>query len=220
MLPFPGRVPETGPGVVLSHTTRYRGSGPECATVGHVATDEHPDQRDEDRRDRFEDLAREVMEPLRRFLARRTDPATADDVLADSLLVCWRRLDDVPENALPWTYGVARHCLANAERAQRRQQRLAAKIAVVDRPVTSTYDAGERDGQLEAAMATLRPQDAELLRLWAWEQLTPTEIATVLEITSNAASIRLHRARERLRVALRKVDAGSGHEQSREGRKP
>ncbi len=163
------------------------------------------------------------MEPLRRFLARRTDPATADDVLADSLLVCWRRLDDVPENALPWTYGVARHCLANAERAQRRQQRLAAKISVVDRPATAdatTYDAGERDGHVESAMATLRSEDAELLRLWAWEQLTPTEIATVLEITSNAASIRLHRARERLRIALRKVDAGSGHEQSREGRKP
>ena len=189
-----------------------------------MATHEHTDQRDEDRRDRFEVMAREVMEPLRRFLARRTDPATADDVLADALLVCWRRLDDVPDNALPWTYGVARHCLANAERAQRRQERLAAKIAVVDPPAAATndattYDAGE-DGQLESAMAALRREDAELLRLWAWEQLTPSEIATVLEITSNAASIRLHRARERLRVALRKVDAGSGHEQSREGRKP
>ena len=75
------------------------------------------------RRERFEALAPGLIEPLRRFLARRTDPATADDVLADTLLVCWRRLDDVPDEALPWAYGVARNCLANAERSGRRQER-------------------------------------------------------------------------------------------------
>ena len=57
------------------------------------------------RRARFESVAALVVEPVRRFLARRTDPDTADDVLADTLLVVWRRLDDVPEGdqALPWT---------------------------------------------------------------------------------------------------------------------
>ena len=76
---------------------------------GEVATD-----RSADARARFEELAGAVVEPLRRFLVRRTDAATADDVLAETLLVCWRRLDEVPDPALPWTYGVARHCLANA----------------------------------------------------------------------------------------------------------
>jgi RNA polymerase sigma-70 factor, ECF subfamily len=66
----------------------------------------------------------------------------------------------------------------------------------------------------------LRADDAELRRLWAWEQLTPAEIATVLGISANAASIRLHRARERLRGQLRKIGARSGHEESREGRTP
>ncbi len=67
----------------------------------------------DDARARFEALAAEVVEPVRRFLARRTDPDTAEDVLAETLLVCWRRLDQVPEPALPWVYGVARNCLAN-----------------------------------------------------------------------------------------------------------
>ena len=48
----------------------------------------------------FEDVARGILEPLRRFLARRTDPATADDVLAETLLVCWRRYDELPEQPL------------------------------------------------------------------------------------------------------------------------
>lgn len=173
---------------------------------------------DDDRRDRFEQLAPALMEPLRRFLARRTDAATADDVLADTLLVCWRRLDELPDQPLPWAYAVARNCLANAERGARRQQRVAAKVASVDPPRESTPGPGEADHPLVDVLGRLRPDDAELLRLWAWEQLAPAEIATVLDITANAASIRLHRAREKLRAELRKTEPVSGHEESREGR--
>lgn len=176
-----------------------------------------------ERRARFEALAPELIEPLRRFLARRTDAASADDVLGDTLLVCWRRLDEVPAGEeLPWAYGVARHCLANAERGARRQLRVATKIAVVDPPAeesTAPDDdpAGERVRQ---ALSGLPERDAELLRLWAWEQLGAGEIAVVLDITPNAASIRLHRAREKLRDELRKIGVDAGHEESTEGRTP
>ncbi|MGZ4450672.1 MAG: RNA polymerase sigma factor [Nocardioides sp.] len=172
------------------------------------------------RRAHFEEVAPALVEPLRRFLARRTDPATAEDVLADTLLVCWRRVDELPEEPLPWAYAVARHALANAQRGARRQVRLAARVAVVDPPRESVPGPGESppDAGLGEALARLRPDDAELLRLWAWEQLTPAEIATVLDITSNAASIRLHRARQQLREQLRKVEDAAGHEGTREGR--
>lgn len=175
---------------------------------------------DDDRRARFEALAPELVEPLRRFLTRRTDPVTADDVLADTLLVCWRRLDEIPANALPWAYGVARHCLANTQRGVRRQERVAARIAVVDPPVESTPAEGARDDAVHRALAALRTEDAELLRLWAWEQLTPTEIATVLGASPNAVSIRLHRARGRLKDELRKIEGAAGHESSTEERDP
>ena len=177
-----------------------------------------PDETAAQRRARFDELAPGLIEPLRRFLVRRTDPATADDVLADTLLVCWRRLDDVPEEALPWAYGVARNCLANAERGVRRQERVAARIAVVDPPAEVSTSGGERDNAVTEAMAALRPEDAELLRLWAWEQLTPAEIATVLDVTANAVSIRLHRARGKLKDELRKIEGAPGHEESMEGR--
>ena len=168
------------------------------------------------RRDRFEKIAPGLIEPLRRYLARRTDPTTAEDVLAETLLVCWRRAEDLPAEPLPFAYGVARMCLRNAERAARRQQRVAARLAA------QPADPGpaEGDAALHEALAALRPDDAELLRLWAWEQLAPAEIATVLGITPNAASIRLHRARGKLAELLRKDRAASGHEESREGRRP
>ena len=176
--------------------------------------EEHPD----DARARFEALAAEIVEPLRRFLARRTDPDTAEDVLAETLLVCWRRLDQVPEHALPWAYGVARNCLANIQRGDRRQVRLAARISVVDPPEEAVREPADPDERVTAALAAMRPEEAELLRLWAWEQLGPGEIATVLGITPNAVSIRLHRARGKFVDELRKIDSGAGHEGVREGR--
>lgn len=173
------------------------------------------------RRDRFEEVAPGLIEPLRRFLARRTDPATAEDVLAETLLVCWRRAEDLPEEPLPWAYAVARNCLRNAERASRRQERVAARIMAVDPPVETTAGADDGDGAaVRDALERMRPDDAELLRLWAWEQLEPAEIATVLGITANAASVRLHRARGKLADQLGKTGAGAGHEESRERRRP
>ena len=42
----------------------------------------------------------------------------------------------------------------------------------------------------------------EILRLWAWEQLEPSEIAVVLDISTVTARVRLHRARRRLESHL------------------
>lgn len=153
---------------------------------------------EEARRRRFDGVAGPAIEPLRRYLARRTDAATADDVLSEVLLVCWRRLDAVPEEPLPWLYGVARLQLRNAQRSARRQERLVARAADGLRQPAAPDAAAVHD-----ALGALRPQDAELLRLWAWEGLGPAELATVLGISANAAAIRLHRARRRLAEALR-----------------
>lgn len=53
------------------------------------------------RRARFRALVAECGEPVQRYLRRRTDEATAEDVLSEVLLVCWRRLDEIPVDAVP-----------------------------------------------------------------------------------------------------------------------
>lgn len=63
-------------------------------------------------RDRFRALVREVADPVRRYLWRRTDEATADEVLAETLVVLWRRFDDEPREPIPWAIGIARKVLA------------------------------------------------------------------------------------------------------------
>lgn len=167
---------------------------------------------DLDRRSRFESVLRQVAGPVRAYLVRRTDPDTAEDVLSETLLVCWRRLDDIPADPLPWTYVVARNCLANAERAARRRGRLVQRLrSVAD--ATDVPGPGEEpyDAPVTLALARLRPADAEILRLWAWEGLGPSGLAAALEVSENAATIRLHRAKRRLRTELGKDAATGGH---------
>ncbi|MBI5160775.1 MAG: sigma-70 family RNA polymerase sigma factor [Micrococcales bacterium] len=176
---------------------------------------------DQERRRRFAALAGATLEPARRYLARRIDPASAEDVLSEVLLVCWRRLDDVPADPLPWVIVVARNCLRNAERAARRRGRLTARLAAeaaAGAPLQAAEPAPEVLAVREA-LAALRPADAELLRLWAWEGLAPAQLAVVLGISPNATAIRLHRAKRAFAAAVgasatrppRKATTASGH---------
>lgn len=180
---------------------------------------------DAERELRLRTLADRVVEPVRRYLARRCDAATADEVLNDVLVVCWRRLGEVPAEpaeSIPWAIGVARNLLANAERAQRRRDRLTAKVIALDPPPLASIDPAVTDDNDDAiavrdALTRLRRDDAELLRLWAWDELESPQLATVLGISANAAAIRLHRAKKRLAAELQKSAAPAGHVGSEEG---
>ncbi len=171
-----------------------------------------------EREQRFRTLAELILEPTRRYLLRRTDAATADDVLSETLLVCWRRLDELPtgpDETIPWVIVVARNLLANAQRAERRRTRLVGKIIALDPPASFVADASP-DGTPDSdavrdALTQLRSADAELLRLWAWDGLESPQLATVLGISPNAAAIRLHRAKARLKDQLVKAQGASGH---------
>lgn len=165
------------------------------------------DTDDRLRRERFEALVLRAYAPVLRYLRRRA-PDLADDVLGETLLVMWRRLDDIPPDAeLPWCFGVARGCLANAIRGQVRHRRLLTRLA--DEVLVATQDSSA-DPDLDRALRSLKTHDQEVLRLWAWEDLAPREIAVVLGISANAAGIRVHRAVRRLRAALER-DGKSAH---------
>jgi RNA polymerase sigma-70 factor (ECF subfamily) len=164
--------------------------------------------------ERFEVIYARVRDPLHRYLSRRASADSVDDLFTEVLIVLWRRLDVVPEGGeIPWTLAVGRRTLSNHRRAHSRFARLLAKLALFEPGVDPGVEPRGGDPYLEQALADLRESDREVLRLFAWEQLTTAEIAVVLGVSANAAGVRLHRAKERLRNAL----ANTGNENERPG---
>ncbi|MEU5614442.1 RNA polymerase sigma factor [Streptomyces sparsogenes] len=156
----------------------------------------------------FDTAYREHYWAVSRFVARRLDdrPSEVEEVVAEVFAVAWRRRRELPESPLPWLYGVARNCLANAVRGRGRYRRLLARLGhhevtrgqrVVDSP-----DAERPGSWVLEAMDRLTEADQEVLRLTAWEELTVDELATVLGCGRSAAAMRLHRARQRLRAQI------------------
>jgi len=166
------------------------------------------------RAERFEDVVSEVFEPLQRYLHRRMSADAVDDVLAETLSVVWRRLDEIPDGArLPWCYGVARRMLSNHRRGDQRRLRLVERLgAEPQRAGTEPQAVDAGDPHLEAALSELSDSERELIHLWAWEQLDPREIAVVIDATPNAVSLRLTRVKQKLADSLQRQNRhSSGH---------
>lgn len=155
----------------------------------------------------FERLYREHAGTIKAYALRRVgSEQAADEIVSDVFLVVWRRLEVVPDDALPWLLGVARNALANRRRAQRRGVALRTRIAGAEQRACAVPpdpgDLVDRASPVLAALAALSDRDRELLLLVAWEGLGPAQLAPVLGISHTAAKVRLHRARRRLAAAL------------------
>jgi RNA polymerase sigma-70 factor, ECF subfamily len=152
---------------------------------------------------RFEQIYEEHREAVRAFIRRRAPEAVVEDVVSETFLVCWRKLDRVPDEPLPWLYAVARKTLANQRRRLVREQQVTAvepASAVAEpQPVGDTV--------LAAAFAALSERDREVLRLIAWEGLSLSQAAVVLGCSALACRVRYHRAKTRLARRLEAAEA-------------
>ena len=61
------------------------------------------------------------------------------------------------------------------------------------------------DEALLEALATLRENDQEILRLKAWEEMSNEDIATTLGIKVRAVEMRVNRSRKRLAGAYKRL---------------
>jgi RNA polymerase sigma-70 factor (ECF subfamily) len=161
-----------------------------------------------DREEWLGELHRQHANAVYAYAYRRlAAPEDAEDVVVEVFATAWRRWADVPDETLPWLYATAANVIAHVIRGDARRRRLVARLAVVrpitdDDPVQRVVDTTVARDSVSLAMQDLPPADAELLRLWAWEQLEPAQIGQVLGCTAGTARTRLHRARTRLRESL------------------
>ena len=171
---------------------------------------------------RFEAAFEQHHRAILAFALRRTSSeADAEDAVAETFAVAWRRVDRLrePDDALPWLLATARRVLANQHRGSGRRLRLGLRLNAQPQDVPATH--GVATPALEA-LARMRPDDQELLRLLVWDGLSQAEAGVVLGISANAVGIRLSRARKRFAEELAGVKGLDLNRTSSEveGRKP
>jgi len=150
----------------------------------------------------FEACFRGYASRVHTFALRRVDPEAAQDVTAETFSIAWRRRGEMPAEALPWLYSIARGVLANERRAASRRLALAARVlAEPNAPV----DPAVGDHEILEALAALRESDREAVLLCAWEGLTSKEAASVVGCSAATFAVRLHRARRRLSRLLNEI---------------
>jgi RNA polymerase sigma factor (sigma-70 family) len=159
------------------------------------------------RRDRFRAIYEANYHRILGYALRRAGREDAHDLVAETFLVAWRRLEEVPEGekALLWLYGTARRVLANQQRGARRRDRLTERVRAERVPADRFTPPDPDLKRAAAAFARLPPGDRELLALVAWEGLDAGQIARVFGCSRNAARIRIHRARRRFAHELERI---------------
>src|SRR4051812_43275475 len=122
-------------------------------------------RRADDDRASFEALYDAHGEAVLRYARRRTtDPASADDVVAETFVVAWRKLEQVPEDPRGWLFAVARRVLANQRRSELRRDALAQRLA----SEPSQHAPRLQDAGLAGALEGLSERDREALLLVHW----------------------------------------------------
>jgi RNA polymerase sigma-70 factor (ECF subfamily) len=138
------------------------------------------------------------------YARRRLPIEVVDDAVADAFLAAWINLERVAGDPLPWLYSLAKGAVWNQRRRLARAARLNERAFAreVPRPAGDHADLVGWEEPFDAAFAALNEGDREVLRLTAWEGLTPSSGAIVLGCSVGAFKVRLHRARRRLRALL------------------
>ncbi len=175
--------------------------------------------------DRHRDsLRRMIAMRLDRKISRRID---VSDVVQDVLIEANRRLRDYLDNPVMafhlWIRQIAKDRIIDAHRRHRvsgkrsvdREQPMVAEGALdqstidlaaqlCDRELTPAAAATQRElaAHIQAAIELLDDRDREIILMRHYEQLSNQEIASALQLTEPAASMRYLRALKRLRVQL------------------
>jgi RNA polymerase sigma factor (sigma-70 family) len=146
-----------------------------------------------------------------RYVRRRVEsPELAEELAADVFRVVWQKWHDQPRSDIAWLLTVARNLIGNAYRSRDRVVALQAKLRA---SAELRSGAESEDLVVHDAMAALRDSERDILQLAYWDELSVAEIAGVLQCSTAAAKVRLHRARAAFRKQM-PVPAGPGRQSS------
>lgn len=186
-----------------------------------LPADEAPGPAHDIYRGRFESCFRDHHAQLLAFTLRRVSGReVAEDVVADTFAVAWRRRDCIPDRPLPWLYAITANVIADQYRSARRRHDLGLRLVHEAGAGALGSDPAEslaRRDSFAVAFGQLSEEEREVLRLIAWDGLDVGEAAAVLGCSPGAFRVRLHRARRKL---AKRLDAAGPDDQENRAATP
>ena len=146
------------------------------------------------------------------FCRRRVGAERVDDAVAETFLVAWRRIGEVPagEAALRWLYTVAYRVVGHQWRHSARQRQLSKKLASIAATAATPPDdfvvVSDESARVLEAASMLRRQDRELLMMAIWDELSYADIAVLLQIEQSAVKQRVYDAKKRLTKEFNRLE--------------
>lgn len=154
-------------------------------------------------REDWHELYREWADRFLLFARQQTRSlADAEDVLQEAFVHLWSKRDLFPrmEPGLVFTQ-IRRFAIDRARRDQRRQKREERYATELDPSWFSDSPHGP-DGEMEALLRTLPPEQQEVLVLKIWGDQTFESIGKALDVSPNTAASRYRYGLEQLRREL------------------
>lgn len=157
-------------------------------------------------RSAFRDTAPDLLAYFERRLVDREEAA---DLLGQTMLTAWRRVDKLPadpEQQRMWLFVVAANTLSNHRRTWQRRLDLADRLRDHLATATPAAEPGEAHSVRDAVLR-LHEAQRELVMLIHWDGFTIVEAAEILGLNASTARSRYAAAKAALREAL--VEASS-----------
>lgn len=148
----------------------------------------------------FTDLWRTFAPRVMVYARRHVAPADAEEIVAETFVVAWRRHGDIPADPMPWLLVVARNTIANTRRAARRRESLhehLVRVQELAEPAAAAETTAVQRTEVLEALAVLTEVEREALLLVVWDGLSASEAAKVVGCSTATFHGRLFRARRR-----------------------
>lgn len=146
--------------------------------------------------------AQDLLAYFERRLRIREDAA---DLLSETMLQAWRRVDALPAEdpvrQRMWLFTIAANVLANHRRSVRRRNALAERVRDHITASLAAVDLSEAVAVRDAVLR-LNAAQRELVMLIHWDGFTIVEAAELLGLNTSTARGRYAAARETLKNAL------------------
>lgn len=171
-------------------------------------------------RDAFNELVRSTYRDIYALAYRLTgNPDDAGDVVQDAYVRAYRAIRRFRGDSSfsTWMYRITSNCASThlSRRSRQRTEELSDDVPIADlRPEQDPSlraEAAILRHHIDRAIRTLPERLRQVVVLRDLHDLSHSEIAAELGITTSAAKVRLHRARQRMRTVLqRTTEMGTG----------